>query len=61
MGSERTDFMWVKPFSTKHNAKAYAEECAERPKDKVRWQGRGKTITWDSGPYYFTIKEEKVL
>jgi hypothetical protein len=58
MGSQHTDFMWIKPFSDRDKAKTYAEKYAKRKADK--WNGI-KILEWDSGPYYFTIKEEKVL
>ena len=65
MGSEYTEFLWNKLFSDRDKAKAHAEKYADRDGEgeeyKTNWQGKGKEISWDSGPYIFTIKEEKVL
>jgi len=61
MAYATTEYMWSKLFRSQDKAKAYAEKYAKQPKDEVRWQGRGKEISWDSGPYFFEIKEEKVL
>jgi hypothetical protein len=61
MAYATTEYRWTKLFSSKEKAKGCAEKYAKRPKDEIRWQGRGKEIIWDSGPYFFTIKEEKVL
>jgi hypothetical protein len=71
MGTEYTEYMWSKLFSSKEKAKAYAEKFSgvkskslrwkEEEEYEPEWQRDGKELSWDSGPYVFTIKEEKVL
>ena len=61
MAYPTTEFRWSKLFSDKDKAKAYAEEYYGRGPEPRRWQKNGKELFWDSGPYIFIIKEEKVL
>ena len=66
MGTEYTTLLWTKIFTDKDKAKEYAKKKVGKGRglyddDEDRWQKNGRELCWDSGPYIFTIKEEKIL
>ncbi len=61
MGTEYTEFMWTKPFSSLEKAKAYAKKYHKFP-FWAEWQEDENGDRWyiDVGAYGFKIEKQEI-
>ena len=65
MGTEYTEHLWTKPFSSIEKAKKYAEEFIEKYWGKgevsVSWKKYPGYVFWDARSHGFTIKPQYIM